>query len=168
VWEEYVLPLLTCEDAARLGRTCKALREVVREHFRALGTINLDKLQAALTTFPRARSLALDAPLDAFTPSDAKELVVWLRERGRGRGLERVNVEDFKLGQLLVHMALQRGALPSLRLVYAFLEHPCHRASLTDGLVAAVQELHLDISCTSDAAAMEPQLAAGWCGSCPP
>jgi hypothetical protein len=34
VWEDHLLPLLTCKDAARLGCTCKALRGVVREHFR--------------------------------------------------------------------------------------------------------------------------------------
>jgi hypothetical protein len=33
VWEDHLLPLLTCKDAARLGCTCKALRGVVREHF---------------------------------------------------------------------------------------------------------------------------------------
>jgi hypothetical protein len=39
VWEDHLLPLLTCKDAARLGCTCKALRGVVREHFKDLGTI---------------------------------------------------------------------------------------------------------------------------------
>jgi hypothetical protein len=58
VWGERLLPLLTCKDAARLGRTCKALRGVVREHFKDLGGIKLNRLQAALTTFPRARSMA--------------------------------------------------------------------------------------------------------------
>jgi hypothetical protein len=57
--EDHMLPLLTCKDAARLGCTCKALRGVVREHYRGdLGLIKLKELRAALTTFPRARSVA--------------------------------------------------------------------------------------------------------------
>jgi hypothetical protein len=58
VWEDHLLTLLTCKDAVRLGCTCKALKGVVREHFKDLGRIKLEKLQAALTTFPNARTMA--------------------------------------------------------------------------------------------------------------
>jgi hypothetical protein len=52
VWKDYLLPLLTCKDAAQLGGTCKALRVVVREHFKDIGTIKVDQLPAVLTSFP--------------------------------------------------------------------------------------------------------------------
>jgi hypothetical protein len=45
VWEGHLLPLLTYKDAARLGCTCKALRGVVREHFRDIGPIKVEQLQ---------------------------------------------------------------------------------------------------------------------------
>jgi hypothetical protein len=53
------MPLLTCKDAARLGRTCKALSGVARESFKDLGQVELKNLQAALTSFPKARSTRL-------------------------------------------------------------------------------------------------------------
>jgi hypothetical protein len=59
VWQDHVVPLLhRCEDAARLGATCRALRKLVRDHVKDLGNVELKKIQAALTTFPQARSLA--------------------------------------------------------------------------------------------------------------
>jgi hypothetical protein len=64
VWKEHLLPLLTSKDAARLGCTCKALRVVVREHFKDLGRVNVEQLQAALTSFPTARTLTLSDPVD--------------------------------------------------------------------------------------------------------
>jgi hypothetical protein len=58
-WANHLLPLLTCKDAARLACTCKAVRGVVREHFKDLGRIEFEQLRAALTTFPRARAVAI-------------------------------------------------------------------------------------------------------------
>jgi hypothetical protein len=90
VWGDYLLPLLTRKDAARLGRTCKALRGVVREHFKDIGTVGFRKLQAALTTFPRARTVALDDPSWHFDAKVREAMLQWLREGGRGKHLERV------------------------------------------------------------------------------
>jgi hypothetical protein len=111
VWEDHLLPLLTCKDAGRLGCTCKALRGVVRQHFKDLGTINLDKLQAALTTFPRARSVALHGWGSWVT--DSLPLWQWLRDVGMGRNLERVTSVG-EAAFYLVYMALRSIALPSL------------------------------------------------------
>jgi hypothetical protein len=86
VWEDHLLPLLTAEDALELSCTCKALRGVVREHFIGdLGTVILENLQAALTTFPRARSV--DTYLNGdrvWGVKQRKELVEWLRGGGTG------------------------------------------------------------------------------------
>jgi hypothetical protein len=159
LWEDHLLPLLRCGDAARLGCTCKALRGVVREHFKTVGRIRVDKLKEALTSFPSARTVALDSIERIFEDdTDGEALVQWLREGGQGRGLERMTIYDF--GETFIHKALQAGALPSLKSVAAHLENPTHRASLTEGLVAAMHELHLTIDCTDDDSEMDPQLAA--------
>jgi hypothetical protein len=172
VWKEHLLPLLTATEAARLGCTCKALRHVVREHFKGdLGTIKPEHLQAALTTFPRARTVELDDPVDEFAwesksisdwvRTQGGALVQWLCEGGRGRGLERVTTsESSGIGVVhLVHDALQAGALPSLKNISASLEHPTHAASLTNGLVAAMHELRIEIR-LEDHVPVEAQLAA--------
>jgi hypothetical protein len=70
VWEDHLLPLMTCKDAARLGSTCKALRVVVREHFKNLDAIEVQELQAALTTFPRAHKLWLQDSFDESTEEE--------------------------------------------------------------------------------------------------
>jgi hypothetical protein len=161
VWEDHLLPLLTGKDAARLGRTCKALRGVMREHFRGdLGTLQLHKLQAVLTTFPRGRGLTLYCPDNDLTldarwrnpeASDVEALVQWLREGGRGRNLEGMEAW-WSLGSSrdLVHRALQEGALPSLRSTSADFRYPAHRASLTEGLFTPIQALRLRIGCGYD------------------
>jgi hypothetical protein len=86
VWEDHLLLLLTCKDAARLGLTCKALRGVVREHFRDLGSVPLKHLQAALTTFPRARSLmpCRSHTCGWGTTAQREALVGWLCQAGHG------------------------------------------------------------------------------------
>jgi hypothetical protein len=84
VWEDHLLPMLTCKEAVRLVRTCKALRVVVREHVKDLGTVKVDKLQAALTTFPRARKVTLWDFDEESKPGAPEALVQWLREGGRG------------------------------------------------------------------------------------
>jgi hypothetical protein len=88
VWEDHLLPLLTCKDAARLARTCKALSGKVREHLKDLGRVKLTKLQAALTTFPRARTMGLqqDDWIGWGTPP-REALVEWMRGGGRGGGI---------------------------------------------------------------------------------
>jgi hypothetical protein len=162
LWEEHLLPLLTCKDAARLACTCEALRGVVREHFREdLGTISVDTLQAALTTFPRARSVTLG---DSSDDSEDEEMDVpaqWLREGGRGSYLEEIKVEvsDTPAAEF-VHAALREGALPSLRRIHASLEHGFQRLSLTEGALRAMHELQLTIVCGREDKELVLQLAA--------
>jgi hypothetical protein len=159
LWEEHLLPLLTCKDAGRFGCTCTALRRLVREHFRDFYT-PLHHLRAALTTFPRARTVKLR---DLYRYTDVQALVQCLREGGRGRGVSRVSHprSENHVTRDFLHAALQAGALPSLKNVSARLESPIHRASLTEGLVAAMHELRLSIICGGDGeAGVEPQLAA--------
>jgi hypothetical protein len=160
LWEDHLLPLLTCKDAARLGCTCKTLRGVVREHFRwDLGTITPDTLQAALTTFPRARGVTLGRPARDLDDTEVEALVQWLCEGGRGRELERMTVKRNMQGpgNHLAHKALREGALPSLKSLDARLLDPTHRASLTDGLVAGMHELQLEFRCGRE---LEPQREA--------
>jgi hypothetical protein len=161
LWEEHLLPLLTCKDAARLACTCKALRGVVREQFKDLGVIKVDKLQAALTTFPRARGVTLDRPVRDLDDTEVEALVEWLQEGGRGRGLERMTIKRNTdgHGNHLAHKALREGALPSLRSLDAHLLYPTHRALLTEGLVEGMHELQLKFS-TGTPDRFGPMLAA--------
>jgi hypothetical protein len=79
VWEDHLLPLLTCKEAARLGSTCRALREVVREHY--VGDLVRGSMTPALRTFPRARSL--EPYCDYIRGAEQTEaLVKWLLRGG--------------------------------------------------------------------------------------
>jgi hypothetical protein len=162
LWADHLLPLLTCKDAARLECTCKALRGVVRDHYRAgLGTIDVERLENALTTFPRARSVELDG-----SDESGGAAVQWLREGGQGRHLERVTCtqshdhDGFPSSH--VHEALRQGALPSLKYVAAHLDSPDERAFLTEGLVASLRELQVTVESDPHkyAESLKPQLAA--------
>jgi hypothetical protein len=157
VWGDHLLPLLTSREAARLGSTCKALRGMVREHHRGdLGRVKAVTLQAALTTFPRARTLELYG-----SDESGGALVQWLREGRRGRYLERMTTNDSDDPvTAVVHEALRQGALPLLKRVDVTLEFPAERALLTEGHVAAMHELHLTIDCVEDRLDVYPQLAA--------
>jgi hypothetical protein len=166
VWEDHLLPRLTGKDAARLGRTCKALRGMVRAHFQGdLGHVQLQRLRDALTTFPRARSTELcygnRVPRVPWGNAREEALIEWLREGGRGAGLTTVGATglcDVSMGaESFVHAALRAGALPSLRSLAVHLKYPDHRASLTGGFLRGVHELRLEVVCIDEVA---PQLAA--------
>jgi hypothetical protein len=143
VWEDHLLPLMTCKDAARLRCTCKALRGMVRKHYKDVGTVKVKHLRTALTIFRGARSLALDHLEPLCQGKYVETLVQWLRERGRGSGLERVTIAPHYPGFL--RKALEANALPSLRSVLLCLKCPIQRALLMEGLVAAMHELRLVI-----------------------
>jgi hypothetical protein len=161
VWGDHLLPLLTFEDAARLGGACKALRGVVRGHFKFIGRVPLHLLQAALTTFPGARSVA---PYHASWPGahwgDGHEEVVveWLREGGRGVGITTMTTTRYcEHVTSFIHAALRAGALPSLKAVAVRLGDETQRAALTQGLLGGMHELGLLVECSLD---MEAQLGA--------
>jgi hypothetical protein len=155
LWEDHLLPMLTRKDAARLGCTCKALRGVAREHFKDVGTIKSQNLKRALTTFPRARTVTLHDP-----HGPCPSVVEWLCE-GLGRYLERVTSEaSFGAATELIHRGLRQGALPSLKRIEASLDHPSQRASLSEGLVAGMQELRLAIFCGYVPGSVKSELAA--------
>jgi hypothetical protein len=122
----------------------------------AAGTINIEQLRAALTTFPRARTVALRSS-PAWVGTQREALVDWLKEGGRGRYLERVtSVEAGAPAEELVHEALRRTALPSLKRVAAHLQHPTQRVSLSWGLIPAIHELQLTIN-FADNNAIDPE-----------
>jgi hypothetical protein len=155
LWEDHLLPMLTHKDAARLGCTCKAQRLISREHFKDLGSIEVKQLPAALTTFPKMRTVELkDSP--SWVDTDLEPLVEWLRDGGRGRGLERVILnESIQWSRKsIISEALRQGSLTSLRNLAVDLECPTHRQALTGGLLAAMHELDLCVECA------EIQLAA--------
>jgi hypothetical protein len=157
VWGDHLLPLLSRNEAARLGRTCKALWEVVQQLFKDLGTLNEDTLRAALTTFPRARKVELRSNIHTWGNGEGQALKQWLREGGRGRHLETLWLEhhhDFTRDDLVPSM-LQAGALPSLKRVYLYLPNEVARESLTGGFLGGIQELGLDLDSIEG-----PQLAA--------
>jgi hypothetical protein len=163
VWEGHLLPLLTCKDAARLGCTCKALRGVVREHFRGdFGRVKVDKLRSALTTFPRARTMVLDDSVQTgFGPAPQKALLQWLREEGRGEHLTGVMVVYPKSPiRTVIHKALQAGALPSLKRLDVSLNDETQRASLTRGLLGGARELRLTLNCRGGYSDPRPHVAA--------
>jgi hypothetical protein len=103
--------------------------------------------------------LTLDAPFQGWESTDWDALMQWMREGGRGRGLERVTTKQFGL-QHFVMKLLQDGSLPSLKYASLSLQDAMHRASLTEGLVAAMHELHLNLQPYEDDDEVEPQLAA--------
>jgi hypothetical protein len=160
LWEDHLLPLLTCKDAARLGRTCKALRGVVREYFYDVGTVKVEQLQATLTTFPRTRTVQLRGSRAEGGREDKEALVEWLREGGRGRHLVTVWCPDETALINLVHTALRQGALPSLTFVSASLEHETQRESLTRGLLGGMHEMVLNINTKLEDDEVEAQLEA--------
>jgi hypothetical protein len=155
VWEDYMLPLLTARDAARLGCTCKALRGVVREHFNHdLGRICLSELKYALTTFPRARTVALYCP--DHGPIDRsrclpRETVIengvnQLCEGGHGGDLTTIRTGRYsntRDATDTIYRARERGAFPSLRAVSAVLEEIDTSYLKPGGILAAVHDLRL-------------------------
>jgi hypothetical protein len=160
VWEDHLLPLLTCKDAARLACTCRALRGVVREHFGGrLDGFSIEKLRAALTTFPRARSVATyPTHLEKWDAAQSKALVKWLRDGGHGNHITTITTwPGSDTVDSTVHAALRRGALPSLMGVAANLAYKTHRASLTDGRLNAMHELRLKVEWNYE---LESQFAA--------
>jgi hypothetical protein len=157
LWEEHLLPLLACKDAARLGCTCKALRGLVREHFRGdLGTIDLDELRAALTTCPRARRVTLTSPVDQRDTDEIaiEALVQWLRDKRRGQYLAVVESQG-QAAYDFTYKALREGALPSLQGVDLDMGDEAARALLSEGFLGGISEVHVIVKCTD-----EPQLAA--------
>jgi hypothetical protein len=155
VWEDHLLPLLTCKEATRLARTCKALRVVVREHYAGdLGNIKVGTLRAALTTFPRARGLQLKDEQEEVEPEEQEALVKWLRE-GSGGGHLREVWWGGEAAYELTYTAVREGALPSLRATNLHLDVEAARALLTGGFLRGMHELSMNI-CRSD----DPQLAA--------
>jgi hypothetical protein len=151
VWEDHLLPLLTCQDVGPLGCRCKALKGIVREHFKDLDWIKWNQLQAALATFPKARVVWLKNPSNEWRDVDKQALLQWLREEGRGRYLEGITLDNvYSRHSDLVHEALQDGVLPSLRRVDVNMEKFAHRASLRDGYLGAMRELLLAVDCRLD------------------
>jgi hypothetical protein len=162
VWEDHLLPMLRTRDAARLGTTCKALRELVREHFRDLGSIRFGRLREALTTFPGARSMARNRrqELEHLGEAQIASLVAWLGAGagGHGGGITTVTTTTYcNHVNELIHTALRRGALPSLRSVAANLVHEAHQDLLTEELLIAMHELRLKVHWSYE---LEGQLAA--------
>jgi hypothetical protein len=162
VWEEHLLPMLMCKNAARLGCTCKALRAVVREHSAGdLGRVKLKTLQAVLTTFPRAQSMRLEDFEDACGEEQREALFPWLREGGRGRYLKGITAGLLgRDAQGFVHKALQQGALPSLQHIDVSLRCEIHRASLTNNLLRSLCELRMVFTYTENQEDTFPQLEA--------
>jgi hypothetical protein len=106
VWKDHLLPLMTWEDARRLGRTCQALWGVVREHFGGdLGTIRVDPGARGQPCFiggglPGRRSRAAIASLGHIFPITcgcAKE--PQLAALGLVRQLPALTTLDFQLSR---------------------------------------------------------------------
>jgi hypothetical protein len=130
---------------------------VVREHFKGdLGTVKMNKLRAALTTFPMAKSVLLEDKHAWRSIMEEEAQVDWLREGGRGSHLVKVQAEG-DAASYLVHAALREGALPSLKAVNVTLYREMLRASLTEGFLGGMHELHLYMT---DWFELEAELAA--------
>jgi hypothetical protein len=146
VWADHLLPLLMSKDAARLGRTCKALRGMAREHFKDLGTVKLRKLQAALATFPRARTVVLEDSSEEWDDEGRRGLLDWLCEEERGRYLEAMTVEGFySPTRSVAHWMVLSEAVPSLTRLDFSLVFEDQRAALMEGLLGGMQELRIDV-----------------------
>jgi hypothetical protein len=161
VWEDHLLPQLMPKDAARLMRTCKALREVTREHFTKLGTIKLWKLQAALTSFPRARTVVLENCHREWDDKGRKALLRWLCTDERGKYLEELSVGDVESPAIwFVRDAVLSGALPSIKRVDWTFGFMRERDGLTDGLLRGLHELRVDTELRRSYEGVDPQLEA--------
>jgi hypothetical protein len=164
VWEDHLLPLLTPKDAARLGCTCKALKGVVRKHFKDIGTIEVDTLQAALMTFPTAQSVMLDRARRTWGVAKREALVEWLRGGGHGAGITTMMATDREYDERVnstVLAALRGGALPSLKSGAGVnLRLEAHQAFLTGGVLSAMHELCIKVVRSEESEALEPQVAA--------
>jgi hypothetical protein len=163
VWEDHLLPLLTGKDAARLACSCEALRRVVRKHLKDLGEVPLTKLRAALTIFPRARSLTLYHGLTLpWGLAERRALLKWLCAGGHGGALTTVGARGEEAVWSTIHEALRRGALPLLKSVVANLKYSNHRASFTPpfarGFLGRMHELNLMIECTRQSEAQRAAL----------
>jgi hypothetical protein len=118
-----------------MGCTCQAMRGVVREHFKDIGRIRGTRLQAALTTFPRAHTV------EVWSGGWGAETAMrwWSGCPGGGHGRYITSMmpvcgprdDDF------VHAALRGGALPSLTTTCANLGDETRRALLTGGVCEA-------------------------------
>jgi hypothetical protein len=164
VWGDHLLPMLAWGDAARLERTCKALKTVVRENYTnascARRMISLRGLSVVLTTFPRVRTLALAGWDENWDHTSEDTLIRWLREEGRGRYLTGVSLSDGVTADF-VHAALREGALPSLKSLKSVdFSHGNARALLMEGLIGATDELSLEFVSTDNGICMKRQLAA--------
>jgi hypothetical protein len=121
VWKEHLTPRLTVVDAARLRGVCKALRAVVHDCPVELGNVRGDKLKAALTCFPAAKSLSAAGEGE------------WVELLGRhGASLKRITADEEGVNQLLVSAA-QAGALPKLNYFKLKVSDPEQRQLLADG-----------------------------------
>jgi hypothetical protein len=160
VWEDHLVPLLRCKDAARLASTCKALRGVVRKYFVGdIGIIDWSTLQAALTTFPRARTAGLEDIREEWGHEEKGALLRWLREEGRGGHLTTMRSWGGTASHFL-YSALREGALPSLKGVAINLTDHTGRALLTGGVLGGLHELRLTMDCKPVIVDVEQQLAA--------
>jgi hypothetical protein len=157
LWEDHLLPLLTRKEAARLGCTCEALKEVVREHFKTLGLMKLKKLRAALIAFPRAREISLDGYGEEWADGEKEALVEWLREGGRGSHLAIMRSNE-EVANEFIHTAVWEGVLPSLKGVDADLLYKTPRLTLNAGFLRGMHELYLDIAYPNVASADEWKL----------
>jgi hypothetical protein len=139
VWQEYLVPMMSIEEAKLMRCVCKALRGVVDECPMKLGRVSAKKLKAALTCFPAAQSLdmALEGPLPAAKEGGWVEVL-----RKHGATLKRVTAEDMDAEELL-WSAVRAGALPKLSYFDLMLADPVHRQLLTDGRLRMVEELHV-------------------------
>jgi hypothetical protein len=165
VWEDHLLPPLTGKEAARLAHTCKALGVVVRDHFVGdIGNVRIQKLQAALTALPRARSVTPYCDEKEGPDDEEREaLVKWLSSGEHGRHITTITTmaamsRTNNGANDIIHEALQRGALPSLTAVAVNLESETQRAALTIGDLGGIHELRLTVSCDDEMEDLEEKL----------
>jgi hypothetical protein len=132
----------------------------VREHFAGgLGSVRLDRLKAALTTFPRTRSVATCGSRGGGLEAAVARLALleFLCGGRHGASLTTITTSS-ETESTCVLTALARGGLPSLRGVALELAIANHRELLTEGRLGGMHELRVRVN--GDHHQLQAQLAA--------
>jgi hypothetical protein len=139
VWREHLMPLLSYKAAARLRRSCKALKDLVTEWPVGLGEISPENLKAALTCFPATKALNLSAetPLEAAEESRMVELL-----RGHGGTLKTV-ISLGEGAERVLSSAVLAGALPKLTYSFINFRDPIHLQILSGGMLGLLEDVTL-------------------------
>jgi hypothetical protein len=157
MWREHLRPWLSVREAVQLRGACKALKGLVMGWPMPMGERSYEKvlppknLEAALTCFPAAESLAirLNKPLARAEESRMVEVL-----RGHGGTIKRVIVYEPGARRIL-ESAVLAGALPNLTHFSFYLWYSTHREILSGGMLRLLEKVEVNIHQAEQVAALQ-------------